>query len=51
MGMAWEFKPAAPGVVATDSTPFAENLRGINSDFASKAYTLCGYEAVTSLEL
>lgn len=36
---------------ATDSTPFAANLRGINSDSASKLYTLCGYEAVTSLEL
>lgn len=39
------------GVVAADSTPFAANLVGINSDFASKTSTLYSDEAVTSLEL
>lgn len=48
--MACEFRPAAPEVVAADSTLFAANLMGINSDFASKASTVCGNETVTSLE-
>lgn len=49
--MACKFKPATPGVVAADSTAFAANLVGINSDFASKVSTVCGNEADTALEL
>lgn len=49
--MAWELKPATPGVVVANSTLFAANLIGISSDFASEASILCGNEADTSLEL
>ena len=39
------------GFVVADSTPFAANLIGISSDFASEASILYGNEADTSLEL